>query len=301
MLGLFQKFRDGLARTHDRLIGEIKRIVTRAPRLDAESLDELEAVLIASDIGIETTMRIVEEVRKASAETREVDVVGIARRIISEALTTGAAALKRAPQAPTVVVLLGVNGTGKTTSTAKLAHQLKQDGRTVLLAACDTFRAAAIEQLKIWGQRTGCDVISGQYGSDSAAIAFDALDAAISRQCDYLLIDTAGRLHTKKNLMDEMAKLQRVLRKRLPDAPHETLLVLDASTGMNGLNQAREFHQAVGVSGLIVTKLDGTAKGGIVVAINRELNIPVKFIGVGEQMDDLQAFDAKAFSDALLS
>lgn len=301
MLGLFQKFRDGLAKTHDKLIGEIKRIVTRAPRLDAESLDELEAALIASDIGVETAMRIVEEVRKASAETREVDVVSIARRIISEALASQPASLQAAAQAPTVVVLLGVNGTGKTTSTAKLAHQLKKDGRSVLLAACDTFRAAAIEQLKIWGQRTGCDVISGQYNSDSAAIAFDALDAAISRKCDYLLIDTAGRLHTKKNLMDEMAKLQRVLRKRLPDAPHETLLVLDASTGMNGLNQAREFHQAVGVSGLIVTKLDGTAKGGIVVAINRELKIPVKFIGVGEQMDDLQPFDAKAFSDALFN
>ena len=301
MLGLFQKVRDGLARTHEKLIGEIKRIVSRAPRLDAESLEDLEAALIGSDIGIETTLRIVEEVRKASAETREVDVVGIARRIISEALASQPPALRRAQQAPTVVVLLGVNGTGKTTSTAKLAHQLKKDGHSVLLAACDTFRAAAIEQLKIWGERTGCDVISGQYNSDSAAIAFDALDAAISRKCDYLLIDTAGRLHTKKNLMDEMAKLQRVLRKRLPDAPHETLLVLDASTGMNGLNQAREFHQAVGVSGLIVTKLDGTAKGGIVVAINRELKIPVKFIGVGEQVDDLQPFDAKAFADALFS
>ena len=301
MFGLFQKFRDGLAKTHDKLIGEIKRIVTRAPRLDAESLDELEAALIASDIGIETTLRIVEEVRKASAETREVDVVAIAQHIITEALSSQPATLRVAAHAPTVVVLLGVNGTGKTTSTAKLAHLLKQDGRSVLLAACDTFRAAAIEQLKIWGECTGCDVIAGQYGSDSAAIAFDALDAAISRKCDYLLIDTAGRLHTKKNLMDEMAKLQRVLRKRLSDAPHETLLVLDASTGMNGLNQAREFHQTIGVSGLIVTKLDGTAKGGIVVAINRELKIPVKFIGVGEQVDDLQPFDAKAFSDALFS
>ena len=301
MLGLFQKVRDGLAKTHDKLIGEIKRIVSRAPQLDAESLDELEAALIASDIGVETTLRVIEEVRKASAETREVDVVSIARRMISESLASQPAALRTAQQAPTVVVLLGVNGTGKTTSAAKLAHLLKLDGRSVLLAACDTFRAAAIEQLKIWGQRTGCDVIAGQYNSDSAAIAFDALDAAISRRCDYLLIDTAGRLHTKKNLMDEMAKLQRVLRKRLPDAPHETLLVLDASTGMNGLNQAREFHQAIGVSGLIVTKLDGTAKGGIVVAINRELKIPVKFIGVGEQVDDLQPFDAKAFSDALFS
>jgi len=301
MLGLFQKVRDGLAKTHDKLIGEIKRIVSRAPQLDAESLDELEAALIASDIGVETTLRVIEEVRKASAETREVDVVSIARRMISESLASQPAALRTAQQAPTVVVLLGVNGTGKTTSAAKLAHLLKLDGRSVLLAACDTFRAAAIEQLKIWGQRTGCDVIAGQYNSDSAAIAFDALDAAISRRCDYLLIDTAGRLHTKKNLMDEMAKLQRVLRKRLPDAPHETLLVLDASTGMNGLNQAREFHQAIGVSGLIVTTRDGTAKGGIVVAINRELKIPVKFIGVGEQVDDLQPFDAKAFSDALFS
>ena len=301
MLGLFQKVRDGLAKTHDKLLGEIKRIVTGAPRLDAESLDELEAALIASDIGVETTMRIVEEVRMASAETRDVNVVSIARRIISEALASQPSALRTAQQRPTVVVLLGVNGTGKTTSTAKLAHLLKLDGRSVLLAACDTFRAAAIEQLKIWGERTGCDVITGQYNSDSAAIAFDALDAAISRKCDYLLIDTAGRLHTKKNLMDEMAKLQRVLRKRLPDAPHETLLVLDASTGMNGLNQAREFHQVVGVSGIIVSKLDGTAKGGIVVAINRDLKIPVKFVGVGEQVDDLQPFDAKAFADALFS
>lgn len=301
MLGLFQKFRDGLAKTHDRLVGEIKRIVTRAPKLDPESLDELEAALIGCDIGVETALRIVEEVRKASAETREVDVVAIAKRIVSEALNSGPLALRQAAQPPTVVLLAGVNGTGKTTSTAKLAHQLKQDGRSVLLAACDTFRAAAIEQLKIWGQRTGCDVVAGQYGSDSAAIAFDALDAAISRKCDYLLIDTAGRLHTKKNLMDEMAKMQRVIRKRLPDAPHETLLVLDATTGVNGLNQAREFHQALGVTGLIVTKLDGTAKGGIVVAINRELKIPVKFIGVGEQADDLQPFDAKAFADALFS
>jgi len=299
MIGLFQKFRDGLAKTHDRLVGEIKRIVTRAPRLDPESLDELETALIASDIGVETALKIVEEVRAASARTREVDVVAIARRIIGEALSSQSGALRAAPQPPTVVLLVGVNGTGKTTSTAKLAHLLKQDGKSVLLAAADTFRAAAIEQLKIWGQRVACDVIAGQYGADSAAIAYDALSAAISRRCDYLLVDTAGRLHTKRNLMDEMAKLQRVLRKQRPDAPHETLLVLDATTGMNGLNQAREFHQAVGLSGLIVTKLDGTAKGGIVVAINRELKFPVKFIGVGEQLDDLQPFDPKAFADAL--
>jgi fused signal recognition particle receptor len=301
MLGLFQKFREGLAKTHDRLVGEIKRIVARAPKLDPESLDELEAALIGSDIGVETALRIVAEVRKAGAETREVDVVAIGKRLVAEALHSGPLALRQAPQPPTVVLLAGVNGAGKTTSTAKLAHRLTREGKRVLLAACDTFRAAAIEQLKIWGQRTGCDVIAGQYGSDSAAIAFDALDAAIRRNCDYLLIDTAGRLHTKKNLMDEMAKMQRVIRKRRPDAPHETLLVLDATTGVNGLNQAREFHQTLGVTGLIVTKLDGTAKGGIVVAINRELKIPVKFIGVGEQADDLQPFDAQAFADALFS
>jgi len=301
MLGLFQKFREGLAKTHDRLVGEIKRIVARAPKLDTESLDELEAALIGSDIGVETALRIVAEVRKAGAETREVDVVAIGKRLVAEALHSGPLALRQAPQPPTVVLLAGVNGAGKTTSTAKLAHRLTREGKRVLLAACDTFRAAAIEQLKIWGQRTGCDVIAGQYGSDSAAIAFDALDAAIRRNCDYLLIDTAGRLHTKKNLMDEMAKMQRVIRKRRPDAPHETLLVLDATTGVNGLNQAREFHQTLGVTGLIVTKLDGTAKGGIVVAINRELKIPVKFIGVGEQADDLQPFDAQAFADALFS
>ncbi|MCX7826025.1 MAG: signal recognition particle-docking protein FtsY [Verrucomicrobiae bacterium] len=299
-MGLFQKFRDGLAKTHDRLVGEIKRIVARAPRLDPESLEELEAALIASDIGVETALRIVEEVRAASAQTGEADVGAIARRIIGETLSSQPGVLRSATPPPTVVLLVGVNGTGKTTSAGKLAHLLKQDGQSVLLAAADTFRAAAIEQLKIWGQRVGCDVIAGQYGADSAAVAYDALSAAINRGCDYLLVDTAGRLHTKRNLMEEMAKLQRVLRKQRPDAPHETLLVLDASTGMNGLNQAREFHQAVGLSGLIVTKLDGTAKGGIVVAINRELKLPVKFIGVGEQVDDLQPFDAKAFAEGLL-
>jgi fused signal recognition particle receptor len=202
-------------------------------------------------------------------------------------------------QRPTVILLAGVNGTGKTTSTAKLAHLLKEQGNTVLLAACDTFRAAAIEQLKIWAGRVGCDIVAGQYGADSAAIAFDALEAAVKRNADYLLIDTAGRLHTKANLMEEMKKMRRVLQKRLPDAPHEVLLVLDGTTGSNALHQAREFHKTLGVTGLIVTKLDGTAKGGIVVAIARELKIPVKFIGLGEQVDDLQPFDPKSFAAAL--
>jgi fused signal recognition particle receptor len=288
-MSLFQKFRDGLKKTSAKLAAEIKRITTR---LDPESLDELEAALIAADLGVGTATAIVERVRTAGNK----DVLAVARAEIEAHLNTAPLA-QSAP--PTVILLAGVNGTGKTTSTAKLAHLLKSQGKTVLLAACDTFRAAAIEQLKIWGERTGCDVIAGQYGADSAATAFDALQAAVNRKVDYLIVDTAGRLHTKKNLMEEMKKMHRSLQKVVPAAPHETLLVLDATTGSNALVQAREFHQALGVTGLIVTKLDGTAKGGIVVAIARELKIPVKFIGLGEQLDDLQPFDPKQFSEAL--
>jgi fused signal recognition particle receptor len=312
-MNLFQKFRAGLKKTSATLASEIKRIVTRAPRLDADALDELEAVLISTDIGVATARRIIEQTTEAARQTGQADVFAIARAEIERELSVGHASslsadatetskmlvLRKAPKGPTVILLAGVNGTGKTTSTAKLAHWLQEQGHTVLLAACDTFRAAAIEQLKLWGGRTGCDVIAGQYGSDSAATAFDALSAAISRRVDYLLIDTAGRLHTKHNLMEEMKKMHRVLQKQAPDAPHEVLLVLDGTTGTNALVQAREFHKALGVTGLVVTKLDGTAKGGIVVAIARELRIPVKFIGLGEQVDDLQPFDPKSFAGAL--
>ena len=299
MTGLLQKFRDGLRKTSTKLATEIKRIVTRSPRLDAQALEELEAVLISTDIGIGTATRIVELTKEAASQSGEVDVFAIAKTEIERELGVTTPQLVRAAQPPTVVLLAGVNGTGKTTSTAKLAHWLKEQGNTVLLAACDTFRAAAIEQLKIWGERVGCEVIAGQYGADSAAVAFDALQAAINRKVDYVLIDTAGRLHTKKNLMEEMKKMQRSLQKVVPSAPHEVLLVLDGTTGANALVQAREFHQALGVTGLIVTKLDGTAKGGIAVAIARDLKIPVKFIGLGEQIDDLQPFDPKQFADAL--
>ena len=299
-MSLFQKFRDGLGRTSAKLATDIKRIVTRAPQLDEEALEELESTLIAADIGVGTAMRVVERVREAGRKSADINVFAIAQDEIIRGLSVdGVSGLIRAPEPPTVVLLAGVNGTGKTTSAAKLAHYLKGQGNTVLLAACDTFRAAAIEQLKIWGERVDCGVIAGQYGADSAAIAFDALDAAMKRGVDYLVIDTAGRLHTKKNLMEEMKKMRRSLQKRLSTAPHEVLLVLDATTGSNALVQAREFHQALGVTGLVVTKLDGTAKGGIVVAIARELKIPVKFIGLGEQVDDLQPFDAKSFAEAL--
>jgi fused signal recognition particle receptor len=320
-MGLFQKFRDGLRKTQEKFSSEIKRIVTRAPKLDAESLEELEAALIATDIGIGTATKIVELTKEAAKQSGEVDVFAIARGEIERELSFGGSGssptvatdakighhgawptktvLTKAQQPPTVILLAGVNGTGKTTSTAKLAHCLKEQGNTVLLAACDTFRAAAIEQLKIWGQRVGCEVVAGQYGADPAAIAYDALEAAINRKVDYLIIDTAGRLHTKKNLMEEMKKMHRSLQKKVPTAPHEVLLVLDSTTGTNALTQAREFHQTLGVTGLIVTKLDGTAKGGIVVAIARDLKIPVKFIGLGEQVDDLQPFDPKQFAEAL--
>ncbi len=298
-MNLFEKFHAGLRKTSAKLANDIKRIVTRAPKLDEEALEELEATLIASDIGVDTALKIVELTRAAAKESGQVDVFGIARAEIERELGVAAHVLARAPQPPTVVLLAGVNGTGKTTSTGKLAHLLKGQGSAVLLAACDTFRAAAIEQLKIWGERVGCDVIAGQYGADAAALAFDAVSAATKRHVDYLLIDTAGRLHTKKNLMEEMKKMHRSLAKVLPAAPHEVLLVVDGTTGSNALNQAREFHQALGITGLIVTKLDGTAKGGIVVAIARELKLPVKFIGLGEQTDDLQAFNPKAFAAGL--
>jgi fused signal recognition particle receptor len=293
---LFQKFREGLRKTSTKLAGDIQRILAGKPKLDAEALDELEAALIAADLGVDTATRIIAQVKQAGHP----DVFAIARAEIERELLTGqASGLSSASAPPTVILLAGVNGTGKTTTAAKLAYRLKEQGNSVLLAACDTFRAAAIEQLKHWADRVGCGIVTGQYGADSAAVAFDALGAAINRRADYLVVDTAGRLHTKLNLMEEMKKMRRSLQKKLPDAPHEVLLVLDGTTGANALHQAREFHQALGVTGLVVTKLDGTAKGGIVVAIARELKIPVKFIGLGERVDDLQPFDVKQFAEAL--
>ena len=296
-MSLFDKFRRGLHKSSTKLAGEIRRILAGKPRLDAAALDELEATLVAADLGVDTATRIVEQVKQAG----QPDVVAIARAEIERELASETSRhLVTATPPPTVVLLVGVNGTGKTTTAAKLAYRLKEQGGTVLLAACDTFRAAAIEQLRHWADRVGCEIVAGQYGADSAAVAFDAVGAAVHRRVDYLIIDTAGRLHTKRNLMEEMKKMQRSIQKKLPSAPHEVLLVLDGTTGGNARVQAREFHQALGVTGLIVTKLDGTAKGGIVVAISRELKIPVKFVGLGEQLDDLQPFDPKQFAEALL-
>jgi fused signal recognition particle receptor len=300
-MGLFAKFKAGLQKTHSKLTHEIKRIVTRSPKLEGATLEELEAALIAADLGMAMTTQIIEAVKK-SYETQGsagLDVFAVARGEVEKSLSSNKSDLVTAPGGLTVVSIVGVNGTGKTTTSAKLANFIQSQRKTVLLAACDTFRAAAIEQIKLWGQRLKVEVVAGTYGADAASVAHDAITAARARKADYLFIDTAGRLHTKHNLMQELQKLHRVIGKQLPGAPHEVLLVLDATTGMNALNQAREFNKAVPLSGLVVTKLDGTSKGGMVVAIQKELGLPIKFIGLGEQADDLQPFDAKQFAQAL--
>jgi fused signal recognition particle receptor len=302
-MGLFAKFKAGLQKTHTKLAHEIKRIITRSPKLDAAALEELEASLIGADLGMAMTGQIVGAVKRAYETQGSVggDVFAVAKREVEKSLASNQAALCKAPGGLTVVSIVGVNGTGKTTTAAKLTHLVQARGETALLAACDTFRAAAIEQIKHWGQRLKVPVIAGAYGADAASVAHDAVAAAQARKADYLFVDTAGRLHTKHNLMQELQKLHRVMGKQLPGAPHEVLLVLDATTGMNALNQAREFNKAVPISGLIVTKLDGTSKGGMVVAIQRELGLPVKFVGLGEQADDLQPFDARQFAEALFA
>ncbi len=302
-MGLFDKLKSGLQKTHQKLVHEIKRIITRSPKLTGNSLEELQAALIGADLGMGVTNEIIAAVRQAyeTQGAAALDVFAIATQEVARSLHSKTVTLHRQPSGVTVVSIVGVNGTGKTTTAAKLAALIQSRGETALLAACDTFRAAAIEQLKLWGQRLSVPVVAGAYGADPSSVAHDAMSSAISRQIGYLFVDTAGRLHTKQNLMKELQKLHRVLGKQLPGAPHETLLILDATTGMNALNQAREFHKAVPLTGLVVTKLDGTSKGGMVVAIQKELGLPIKFIGVGEQADDLQPFDAQQFATALFA
>ena len=302
-MGLFAKIKAGLQKTASKLGHEIKRIVTGSPKLTGQSVEQLEHALLGADLGMAMTQQILAAVKKAyeSQGSGGADVFAIATAEVERSLSSANAALRQQPGALTVVSIVGVNGTGKTTTSAKLAHLLQSQGQPVVLAACDTFRAAAIEQLKTWGQRLKVEVIAGAYNADPAAVAHDAITAARARHASYLLVDTAGRLHPKSNLMQELQKVHRVMRKQLPDVPHEVLLVLDATTGMNALQQAREFHKAVTLTGLVITKLDGTSKGGMVVAIQKELGLPIKFIGVGEQADDLQPFDPKQFAEALFS
>ena len=303
MFSLLQKFKDGLSKTKDKLVHEIKRIVTLSPKLSGASLEEIEMALLAADLGAGVTEQICREARK-EYETQGrggLDFLEIARREVERSLAGAEAPLAKVSGGVTVVSIVGVNGSGKTTTAAKLAHLIQERGQSTMLAACDTFRAAAIEQLKLWGQRLNVPVIASEHGADAAAVAHDAVTAAQGRTMDYLFVDTAGRLHTKHNLMQELVKVHRVMEKKLPGAPHETLLVLDGSTGMNALNQAREFNKTVKLSGLVITKLDGTSKGGMVVAIHRELGLPIKFIGLGEKPDDLQPFNAREFAAALFS
>ena len=305
-MGLFSGFkerlRDGLKRSQEYLTGGLSSVLEPDRPINDALYEELEDVLIAADLGAalaaDFSNRAREEVMFGTV-TRADQFRPLFRRFLVDTLTPAAQPINLEAR-PSVVLMLGVNGAGKTTTCAKLAASLKGDGKQVLLAAADTFRAAAIEQLETWGARIGVDVIRQASGSDPAAVVFDAVKAALARHADALIVDTAGRLHTKENLMDELAKLKRVIERQYPGAPHESLMVLDAPTGQNGFAQAQMFHEAIGLTGVCLTKLDGTAKGGIVVRIVRELKLPIKLIGVGERVEDLQAFDPVAFVDALV-
>ncbi len=295
--GWLSRLRASLSRTREAFSTRLDALLSAPP--DAAFFDELEEVLIAADIGASLAAEIVERVRRDAA-ARSGDAVRAALAAVLRDIL-GEAHVLRLDPAPAVLLILGVNGSGKTTTIGKLAARLRDEGRTVLLAAGDTFRAAAIEQLEQWGERVGAPVVRHRAGADPAAVVFDAAQAAAARRADVLIVDTAGRLHTKVNLMEELKKIDRVIARALPAAPVERLLVLDASTGQNGLAQARHFHQAVGLTGVVLTKLDGTAKGGIVVAVAHELKIPIVYVGIGERANDLVPFDPAAFVSALLS
>lgn len=287
------KTRNNLRRVRDVLFGR---------KIDQRLTDELEEILLAADVGVPTTTFLLNTLRekvKAAKIEEGAQVFDILKGEIRELLREGSAGLRLAPVPPTVILVVGVNGTGKTTSIAKLAKMFRDEKKNVLLGACDTFRAAANEQLQIWSERVGVELVRHQAGADPAAVAYDSAEAALARKSDVLIVDTAGRLHTKANLMRELSKIRNVIAKKIPGAPHETLLVLDATTGQNAIAQAKIFKEATDVTGLFVAKLDGTAKGGIILAIKRELGIPVKFIGIGEGADDIEPFDAERFVEAL--
>ncbi|MBW7957284.1 MAG: signal recognition particle-docking protein FtsY [Deltaproteobacteria bacterium] len=293
----FEGLKAGLARTHNAIMGGVEAAFTGKSREDI--LESLEESLILSDVGVTASTEIVDKLREVLVGKDEEKLRKHLRDSVYEILKKVEKPLE-VTSSPFVIMVLGVNGVGKTTTIGKLASRLSSEGRSVVLAAGDTFRAAAIEQLEGWGKRTGCPVIRQDQGGDPGAVVFDAMKAAAARRADVVLLDTAGRLHTKVNLMEELKKVKRVAARELPGAPHENLLVLDASTGQNALNQARLFNEAVGVTGIALTKLDGTAKGGIIIAIARELGIPVRFVGVGERVEDLKEFDAREFAEALI-
>ena len=301
MLNIIHSIRDGLAKTR-RNIGDRISSLVLGEKIEESFLDELEEALIASDVGMKTASLVLTDLKerfKRNELSTPVQVRERLKQVLFEILAERPASLSLTG-APSVILVVGVNGTGKTTTIGKLAHRLQGDGKKVMLAAGDTFRAAAAEQLMVWGERNGIPVVKHKEGADPSAVVFDALAAAKARGIDVLIVDTAGRLHTKSNLMEELKKIQRILARELPGAPHETLFVLDATTGQNAFAQAKTFHQTIGVTGIVLTKLDGTPKGGIVFAINKELGLPVKFIGIGEGIEDLKDFDPREFVEALL-
>jgi len=302
-----EKLEEGLEKTRTSFFGKIDRMVRGKDSVDAELLDELEEILVTSDVGVDTTLDIIDHVEARVAEdqyvsTEELNLLirdEIAKLMLEDEDERPADFDAPLPNKPHVIMVVGVNGVGKTTTIGKMAHKYKQAGKSVMVGAADTFRAAAIEQLEIWADRAEVPIIKQQHGSDPAAVAYDTIEAAQARDTDVVLIDTAGRLHTKGGLMDELAKMKRVMQKRTESAPHEVLLVLDASTGQNALRQAEEFTESVDVTGLALTKLDGTAKGGVVIGVSHQFQVPVKYIGVGEGIEDLQVFDRKGFVEGL--
>ena len=303
--GFFDRMKEAVTRTRENLAERIEEAVAFSKEIDRNTLDELEGTLLGADLGTTTTQEVLQKLRE-KADRKQIKDVDELKRLLKDELlaiflSSNAAPVQKVDGVPEVIMVVGVNGTGKTTTIGKLAQVFRSDGKAVLLCAADTFRAAAIEQLEVWGQRTGTEVIHTRAGGDPSAVLFDALQAASARHTDYVIVDTAGRLHTKTNLMLELEKMKRTAQRIIPGAPHETLLVMDATTGQNGLQQARQFTQAAGVTGIVLTKLDGTAKGGVVVAISRELGLPVRFVGVGEKVGDLLPFNPRDFVESLFS
>jgi fused signal recognition particle receptor len=303
--GFFDRMKEAVTRTRENLAERIEEAVAFSKEIDRNTLDDLEGTLLSADLGATTTHQVLEKLREKADRKQIKDITELKRLLKEELLAILMSAdtvpVQRVDGVPEVIMVVGVNGTGKTTTIGKLSQVFRSEGKSVLLCAADTFRAAAIEQLEIWGQRTGTEVIRTRAGGDPSAVLFDALQAASARHTDYVIVDTAGRLHTKTNLMLELEKMKRTAQRIIPGAPHETLLVMDATTGQNGLQQARQFTQAAGVTGIVLTKLDGTAKGGVVVAISRELGLPVRFVGVGEQVGDLLPFNPRDFVESLLN